>query len=631
MIRDNIEANKFITPNSLDIEFLKINFPYFFNDSGEFLLEQFKQQLKEQDITFNKEGYELNFLGKAYARYLSGAKTETFLAPHVEHNRLDENKNSENVYIIGDNLEALRHLLGSYIGKIKCIYIDPPYNTGEDFIYNDSFAFTADDLVERIGIDRQEAERILDLNGKSSHSAWLTFMYPRLVLARLLLREDGVIFISIDDNEFAQLKILCDMIFGETNYIGEYIKQSKVGGGNDSKFIVKEHEYCLCYAKNIEKTFEMNISHDDDYLKRYKEKDEFGRYFWDTFARPGLGLKSTLTYDIVMPDGTINNNRWIRSKDRFKKEYAEGKIRIIKNRDNNWSVQFKQYLNMEGKTPRSMTMDFGGTTDGDKEIKQIFGKKVFNYPKSVRYLSTLLSTITNKDITVLDFFAGSGTTGQAVMELNKKDGGSRKFILCTNNENNICEDITYERLSRVIKGYDFEGKIKDDLKSYNLNISNLKKMDSIFQEFEEIKSEKKEEYDKFSNQSKDGVLKLIGEKEILDKVAGIPHNLKYYKTEFIPKLSEDEEILSSKLLDYIKELVELENMCEIDGDSRRIILSDEDLKIALSEMEEGSVLYIPSFILLTNEIKDSIDGRKLEVVTIPDYYFTEELREVNEL
>ena len=217
------------------------------------------------------------------------------------------------------------------------------------------------------------------------------------------------------------------------------------------------------------------------------------------------------------------------------------------------------------------------------------------------------------------------------MELNKEDGGNRKFIVCTNNENNICEDITYERLSRVINGYEFSGKIKNELKSYNLNISNLKKIDSIFQEFEMIKTNKKEEYDKFSNQSKDGVLKLIGEKEILEKVPGISNNLKYYKTEFIPKLSEDEEILSSKLLDYIKEMVELENMCEIDGVNRRIILSDEYLKIAISEMEEGGLLYIPSFILLNNEIKDSIEERKLEVVTIPDYYFTEELREVNEL
>ena len=188
-----------------------------------------------------------------------------------------------------------------------------------------------------------------------------------------------------------------------------------------------------------------------------------------------------------------------------------------------------------------------------------------SYPKPISLINYLIKFNENNrsNEVILDFFAGSGTTGQAVMQLNKEDGGNRKYILCTNNENNICEKITYQRMKNI-----------------------------------------QEE---------------------------LPHNLKYYKTKFIPKLSEDEEILSSKLLDYIKEMVELENMCEIDGNSRRIILSDEDLNIALSEMEENGVLYIPSFILLTNEIKDIIEERKLEVVTIPDYYFTEELREVNEL
>ena len=181
------------------------------------------------------------------------------------------------------------------------------------------------------------------------------------------------------------------------------------------------------------------------------------------------------------------------------------------------------------------------------------------------------------ELKILDHCAGSGTTGHAVIELNHEDGGKRKFILCTNNENGIAENVCYKRIEKVIRGYKYTSR----------------------------------------------------KKEI--EVEELPGNLKYYKTEFIPKLSEDEEILSSKLLDYIKEMVELENMCEIDGNTRRIILSDEDLNIALTEMEESGVLYIPSFILLTNEIKDSIEERKLEVVTIPDYYFTEELREVNEL
>lgn len=275
-----------------------------------------------------------------------------------------------NFLLEGDNLHSLKLLEKTHKGKIDVIYIDPPYNTGyKDFIYDDCF---------------------VDKTDGYAHSKWLSFMEKRLVIARELLRDEGVIFISIDDNEQAQLKLLCDSVFGEDNFIGEYIKQSKVGGGNDSKFIVKEHEYCKCYAKNINATKPMNIKHDKEYLKRYKEEDSDGKYFWDTFARPGL--KNPIIYDIIAPDGSVINNGWIRSKERFDREYAEGKIRLLKKKNGQWSVQFKQYLNMDGKTPRSMTMDFGGTTDGDSELKNIFGKKIFNYPKSIKYLKTLLST-----------------------------------------------------------------------------------------------------------------------------------------------------------------------------------------------------------------------------------------------
>lgn len=217
------------------------------------------------------------------------------------------------------------------------------------------------------------------------------------------------------------------------------------------------------------------------------------------------------------------------------------------------------------------------------------------------------------------------------MELNKSDGGNRRFILCTDNENNICKDITYERLSRVIKGYEFSGKINDELKSYNLNISNLKKVDCIFQELEEIKSEKKDEYNKISYKSENGVLKIIGEKEILDKVEGIPHNLKYFKTDFTPKFTAEEDILSLRLLDHIKEMVELENMCEIDGENRVIILSDENLKQNIEAIKDGAYLYMPVYILLSNEMKNLMEKKKINLVKIPEYYFMDELREANEI
>ena len=237
MLKDIIKANENIKPNSREIEKLKIDFPQFFDRDGEFLIDRFEEILKQSDIALSKEGYELKFLGKSYARYLSSTKTETFIAPHVEENAKEENKDSENLYIIGDNLDVLKHLLGSYAGKIKCIYIDPPYNTGSDgFVYPDNFSFDAKKLADTIGIEEEEAERIINLKGKSSHSAWLTFMYPRLILARELLSDDGAIFISIDDNEQANLKLVCDEVFGEENFVDTLVWKGK-GGGQDLSLI----------------------------------------------------------------------------------------------------------------------------------------------------------------------------------------------------------------------------------------------------------------------------------------------------------------------------------------------------------------------------------------------------------
>ena len=218
---------------------------------------------------------------------------------------------------------------------------------------------------------------------------------------------------------------------------------------------------------------------------------------------------------------------------------------------------------MDGKTPRSMTMDFGGTTDGDSELKNIFGKKIFNYPKSIKYLKTLLSTINNKEVIVLDFFAGSGTTGHAVVQLNKEDGGNRKYILCTNNENNICEEVTYQRLKNI-----------------------------------------QEE---------------------------LPHNLKYYKTDFIPKFSDDEESISDKMMEHIRKLIELEYAIELDG-KKYIVLNDEDeLDGSISKIENDGKLFVRSGIFLSRSNQRILEEKDVGIIEIPEYYFREELKEVGEL
>lgn len=217
MIKDILQSNNTIVHGSKELEVLRENFPACFHTDGTFDIERFREYLKDK-VEVSDEGYELRFLGKNYARMLASLDTTTVVVPDEAHNNLPENKDSKNIYISGDNLDALKHLLKSYSGQIKCIYIDPPYNTGSDgFVYNDSFNFTTAELSEKLSISEEKAERVLDLTkrGSATHSAWLMFMLPRLLLARDLLSKDGVIFISIDDNEQSNLKLLCDDIYSE--------------------------------------------------------------------------------------------------------------------------------------------------------------------------------------------------------------------------------------------------------------------------------------------------------------------------------------------------------------------------------------------------------------------------------
>lgn len=464
------------------------------NDKGEIIraidFEKLKQELSEV-VVDGEESYDFTWVGKKEAMIEANRPIRKTLRPQKDKSLNWDT--TENIYIEGDNLEALKLLQESYLGKIKMIYIDPPYNTGNDsFIYPDNYSEDKNSYDEEIGAIDDNGFRIfknVESNGRF-HSSWCSMIYSRLKLARNLLSDDGVIFISIDDNEIDNLRKICDEIWGEPNYIGMYIKQSKVGGGSDTKFIVKEHEYCLVYAKNILSTSEMYIEHDAEYLKRYKEADKKGRFFWDTFARPGL--KNPIIYEIIAPDKTILKNGWIRSKERFLEEYANGDIRIIKKDDGNWSVQFKQYLNENGKKPRSMTMDFGGSIDGKKDFFDLFSNdKIFSYPKSNKFIMTLQKTILNeqKNAIILDFFSGSATTAHACMQLNAEDGGNRKFIMvqlpevCDESSEaykagykNICE-IGEERIRRAGKKIQEENpdkKIDVGFRVFKVDDTNMK-------------------------------------------------------------------------------------------------------------------------------------------------------------
>ena len=237
-------------PNST--EFLKKHFSHCFDKNSNFDFDKFKTELSQnEDLDFSKESYGMDWLGKSYARLLANDETTTLLKEDEKFNQKEENKNSTNILIKGDNLEILKHLSNAYYEKVKMIYIDPPYNTGSDgFVYQDDRKFTTEELSKLAGIDKDKAKRILDFtqSKSNSHSAWLTFMYPRLYIAKQLLKDDGVIFISIDDNEVARLRLLMDEIFGEENFVAEIIWNSKYTTSNDAKYLSNQHETILFYS-----------------------------------------------------------------------------------------------------------------------------------------------------------------------------------------------------------------------------------------------------------------------------------------------------------------------------------------------------------------------------------------------
>ena len=399
------------------------------------------KQMLSPDVVEGNERYEFTWVGKKAAIVEANQPIRKTLRPCKEESK--DWDTTENLYIEGDNLEVLKLLQESYLGKVKMIYIDPPYNTGNDFIYADDFMHSQEQENQQMGMYDEDGDRLFkntDTNGRF-HSDWCSMIYSRLHLAKNLLTDDGVIFISIDDSEVKNLKNICDEVFGAANFVAQLIWQNKKGGGNDSMHIAIEHEYILTYAKNIALLGEFYESYSDDYIKRYKEEDNIGRFFWDTFKRKA----GKQYYPITCPDGTVleydedgNAISWLRSKARFDSDIAAGEIRIIKIGEK-WSVQFKQRIPL-GKTPRSIFTtetvidDRGTTSTGASDVYDYFKKDVFSNPKPVELIRFLLGFGLGENDIVLDFFSGSGTTAEAVMRSNL-EGGKNKFILVQLPEN----------------------------------------------------------------------------------------------------------------------------------------------------------------------------------------------------
>jgi adenine-specific DNA-methyltransferase len=476
MIKDITKQNENITPDSKELAALKEHFPACFSADGSFDLQRFKTAIADKTNVI-QEGYELKFLGKSYAKLLASTDTTTVIKPNEAHNSLPENANSENIYISGDNLDGLKHLLKSYSKAIKCIYIDPPYNTGSDgFVYADNFNYTKETLQEKLSVTEEEAERILDLTkrGSASHSAWLMFIYSRLLLARDLLKDDGVIFISIDDNEQANLKLLCDDVFGEENLIAQIVIQSNKRG-QTYKQLAKTHEYLLVYVRSetaiineLRKEISGSTKTDDvgDFSERElrNRNPKYGRFnrpnlFYPIYVNPSIvdangyspiSLEKSIGYSIeVLPlnsEGSESCWRWGPKKvsrnwnantmlsNIVGRVKATGEYGIYeKYRKGTYKAKTIWFDDIEivddDENDEDGIWDETGviTEQGSTELRKYEMGDVFDFPKPTYLLKKVLSLGSDLDSLCLDFFSGSGSFAEAVLRSNFSSG-CRKFI-----------------------------------------------------------------------------------------------------------------------------------------------------------------------------------------------------------
>ena len=374
------------------------------------------------------ECYEFTWVGKKAAMAEAARPITKTLRPVKADSR--DWDTTENLYIEGDNLEVLKILQESYLGKVKMIYIDPPYNTGNDgFVYPDDFSVSPDEYDDMVGLRDEENNILFRKNPDSNprfHSDWCSMLYSRFLITRNLLSPDGVIFISIDDNEYENLKKICDEVFGSNNFVSPIIWKRKRGRDNSARWFSKAHEFCLVYAKNKD-DFEIGyLELDDETKKAYRNPDNDPRGIYRMLGCWARGTQGGVKYDFTSKTGEYFSERlWLFSKENLEKLDRDNKL-IFKG-DNVYRKMFI-YEN-KGKIPETLWEDVSNAANASDEIKRLFGGIIFDTPKPIPYIKRMIQLAASKDSVIMDFFSGSATTAHAVMQLNAEDGGHRKFIM----------------------------------------------------------------------------------------------------------------------------------------------------------------------------------------------------------
>lgn len=428
------------SPNAEKLELLRQHFPGAIDTDaqGRMRINANALQLAiDPRVAVEEDGYELRWVGKREAYHSAFVPPQKILQPLLADSQ--DWDATDNLLIKGDNLDALRLLRQNYFGQVKLIYIDPPYNTQSDaFIYRDDFSARQSEVLEQLGYNADTIDYVKNIYGARTHSGWLSFMYPRLLLAKDLLRDDGVIFISIDDNEQAQLKLLCDEVFGEENFVDTVIWEKRYSPQNAVQWFSEVHDYVLVYAKQKENWQPHLLKRTDEMNARYRNLDNDSRGDWkpvDATAQGGHGTESQF-YTLTAPNGKKHNppsgRCWLYTHDVMQKMIADNRVWFGATGNNMPAI--KRFITEVKQGIACKTIwkydEVGHNQEAKKEIKEIFDDvALFDTPKPKRLINRILQIGTDSQSIILDFFSGSGTTAQAVMELNAEDGGQRRFIL----------------------------------------------------------------------------------------------------------------------------------------------------------------------------------------------------------